>query len=107
MRSTLTLILALSVCAAPTFAKPQQATKTEPPPSLLSQLFPKLTGMNGYEELVMAADLVRDNKALEPAQQDGASLAIMRYCLADKDIRSALQLLHEGLDKPVVSPRDL
>lgn len=108
MRSLTALLAALMICIAPIAAnaQQQQTAKTESPPSILSQLFPKVTGMNGYEELVMAADLVRNNKALEKAQQDGATLAIMRYCLADKDVRQALVLLHDGLDKPVFSPRD-
>jgi hypothetical protein len=112
MRPTSTLILTASLiligilCAAPQ-TPAQQTAGIDPQPSLLSQLFPKTTGLNGYEELVMAADLVRNNQALEQAQQEGAPLAAMRHALADKDLHRALQLLHEGLEKPIASPRDM
>jgi hypothetical protein len=61
--------------------------------------------VNGYEELVMAGDLLYHNAALDAAQEAGTTLTDKRRVLADPDVQRALTLLHAGLEKRIYSPR--
>ncbi|HLK56470.1 MAG TPA: hypothetical protein VKU00_07895 [Chthonomonadaceae bacterium] len=102
------LILALSSGAtlaqnggnAPPGAQRQPELK---PPSF-PILFPNPTNNNGYEEWVKAADLIQNNDAIDTATEPGATLTLKRRVLMDRDVVQALELLHEGLKKPIVSP---
>src|SRR5579871_1281150 len=103
MRSSLALILILPLAlwsANPVWAQ----APTTPPLTAFQTLFPHPTGNNGYEELVMAGDLLQNNPALDAATATQATLAAKRHALADPAVRKALELLKQGLDKPIVSP---
>jgi hypothetical protein len=75
------------------------------PPTAFSQLFPQPTGQNGYEDIVVAGDLIQNNTLLAAAEQPNATLAHMRAALADPACRRALALMRRGLTKPMQSPR--
>ncbi len=98
------IVLALCALWPATVARAQ--TSQDPPhiPNF-GRIFPQPTGVNGYEELVMAGDLLYGNTALDVAQAQGATLTAKRHALADPDIRKALDLLRTGLDKKIVSVR--
>jgi len=66
---------------------------------LYGQFFPKPTGENGFEELIMAGDLVRGNKALSAALEAGATLSQKRLIISDKDCIRALALVRQGMAK--------
>jgi hypothetical protein len=83
----------------------QQPAKAQQDPSVFRQLFPEPTGQNGYEELVQAGDLVRNNEAGQAATATGATLDAKRRALADPDVKRALALVRRGLNKPIRSPR--
>jgi hypothetical protein len=84
----------------------QAPAPTVPPEPAFPKLFPKYTGLNGYEDLVMAADLINGNEAVTAAEKEDATLKEMRKALEDPTVDRALQLAHLGLDKPIQSPRD-
>ena len=83
-----------------------QANVPEQRPPIFPQLFPQPTHDNGYEEWVLAADLIRNNTAIDEATQPGATLTFKRHVLADRGVVEALALLHEGLKKPIRSPHE-
>src|SRR5579871_6835274 len=98
----LLLFLIGASAALPAYAQ----APTPPQPPLLQRLFPQPTGLNGYEDFVMAADLIRDNKAFDEATDgNNTTLAVRRRALADPACARALALLREGLKKPIASPR--
>lgn len=100
------LALAQTPAAPPPPASPPPAAgEDERPKSVFPQLFPQPTGQNGYEELVLAGEAVRENKTLDAAEQSGVTLATKRAALADPAVRRALALIHQGLQKPIRSPR--
>ncbi len=74
-------------------------------PSLLHQLIPQPTGRNGYEELLAAVDAFRSSRHFQKSQESELPLETKREILADRPIVRALALLHQGLEKPIVSPR--
>ena len=84
----------------------QAQTAAPPPDPAFPKLFQQYTGLNGYEDLVTAADLVVGNAAAEAAEKPEATLKEMRSALEDRSVDRALQLLRGGLDKPIHSPRD-
>ncbi|HLJ57236.1 MAG TPA: hypothetical protein VKT77_19525 [Chthonomonadaceae bacterium] len=86
--------------AAPPALQPPQ------PDPAFPKLFPRYSGLNGYEDLVAAADLIQRNEAAEAAEKPEATLQDMRKALEDRNVDRALQLLRAGLDKPIESPRD-
>jgi len=75
-----------------------------PPPARFSTVFPNPSGQNGLEEIVAAADLVRDNAALDAAIAPDATLTLKRAALRDPNCRQALTLLRAGLAKPMAPP---
>jgi hypothetical protein len=77
-----------------------QDAPEKPKPPIFGQLFQNPTGMNGYEDWVQASDLVQNNKLIEQATADGATLTMKRRLLAEPAVQSALHLLHVGLSKP-------
>lgn len=90
------LTAALFVVGLPPLSAQETAEK---PPSLLRQLFPEPTGANGYEEIAMACDLLRESKPLQAAGKK-ATLPDKRRALSDPDCARALLLLRQGLAKP-------
>jgi hypothetical protein len=77
----------------------------EPPKPVFPQLFPRPTGQNGYEELVMAGDLARAAETRREFFGTEIKLSEMRARLNEPDCRRALELLRQGLAKPIFSPR--
>jgi hypothetical protein len=72
------------------------------------KLFPNPTGLNGYEDLVRAGDILQNSpvwQALEhPAGEEPPTLAMKRRAIADPIVRAALEALRAGLQKPITSP---
>jgi len=69
-------------------------------------LFPQPTHNNGYEEFVLAADLIVNNAKREAFESDlNPTLALKRQVLEDPEVKEALRLVRAGLNKPVFSPR--
>ena len=69
------------------------------------------TGKNGYEELVMASDLLWLHKEWDDVLGGGESftgltLSDKRRLLAQPDIQKALGLMQAALRKPISNPRD-
>ena len=97
-----TLLLAVAVTATPVRAQvdPYRGEQT-----LYRQVFPKPTGQNGYEEIILAAELVQMNKALEVAYTGTPTLSQKRAALNDRSCVEALKWLRRGLKKPIFSPR--
>lgn len=75
-----------------------------PPGTVLRQLFPKPTGLNGYEDLVLAGEWIRGHKLLDAAQAPNATLTLKRRALSDPKVARARRLLRQGLSKPIQSP---
>ena len=113
-RSTLARIKAALFCSLAvvlvTLCAPGRAQVIAPPPlppePAFPKLFPKYSGVNGYEDLVIAGDLLLGNEAFKAAQEPNATLKIMRKALEDTNVDRALQSFHSGLEKPIQSPRD-
>ena len=78
---------------------PVSAQEPEKAPSspVFQQLFPEPTGANGYEEIVMAGDLVRGSQTMAAAEEPGATLAAKRRALGDPKNRSSRQLAQPPL----------
>jgi hypothetical protein len=82
-----------------------KAATPESPPSLLHQVVPRLTGNNGYEELVAAEDALQASKRFSAIEAGGGGLDAKRRMLRDPPVMRALDLIRRGLAKPVSSPR--
>src|SRR6266511_6158846 len=82
------------------------ASTDEPEGPLFPQLFPRPTGQNGYEELVLAIDQLRRSARFKQSQEmtgseGGLTLAFRRRVLADPPVVRALTLVRRGLAKRV------
>lgn len=79
------------------------------PVNNFAKLFANPTGQNGYEDLVRAGDILQNSpvwQAFEhPAGEETPTLAMKRRAVAEPMVRSALDTLRAGLQKPVRSPR--
>ncbi len=107
IRAILCLVaLAVTVAAGPAGGQSQVATPATTPAPAFPKLFANYTGLNGYEDLVLAGDIVSGNAAVQAAEQGEATLKQMRDMLDDRDVERALQMVRLGLDKQVQSPRD-
>ncbi len=61
-----------------------------------------------FQDLVVAADLLRNSKAFQAAEANqSATLTQKRDALADKSVGDALRRLHDWLNKPVVLTKEL
>ncbi len=69
-------------------------------------LFEKYSGENGYEDLVLAGDLLARTPLFEDANDLDSLLPKKRLILQDQAVSRVLQMVHEGLLKPVHDPRD-
>lgn len=96
------LVVALGPAAVACRAQDRQA---EPPKPVFPQLFPHPTGRNGYEEIVMAADLAVAAASRKDLWMPGVTLSEMRAAMKDPDNVRAIALLGAGLKKPIQSPR--
>ena len=65
-----------------------QAPPDQPPgsPPIFGQIISRVTGENGYEELVLAADTFRASRYYDKAQEAGTTLAFKREVLADRQV---------------------
>ncbi len=99
---TVLLTVSMTLCGA---ARAQDAEEYKPRP-VFPQLFPHPTGNNGYEELMLAADLAQDCKPLTEAMDSNATLTAKRKALERPDVKRALALIHIAFVKPITSPRD-
>jgi len=96
----------LLTAAAPGMAQqPAPAPAPKPPPSAFSQLFSSPTGKNGYEELVLAGDLVKSSRLFRKAEEGPTTLRFKREVLLDRSVIKALALVRAGVSKPIFSPR--
>lgn len=71
--------------------------------SILSQLFPQLTGKNGYEDLVRASERLKTSALWAEAQQKN-TLSSRRRALGDLPVRQARALIDAAMLKPLSSP---
>lgn len=81
----------------------------EPYKPVFDQVIPKVTGNNGYEELVLAGDLVASNRAFADLIDPSITplrLSVIKKVLQDRDLVRARELLRVGLSKPVNTPRE-
>ena len=102
--AALLVLPALLLTALPAVvAAPRQKEK---PKSLLRQLVPRTTGRNGYEEFLMAADLVKSSKLWQEVGRKQLTLAQKRRVLGDRKLQRALALVRKGVSKRVHSPRE-
>ena len=76
-------------------------------PGLLAELGCEYTGLNGYEDLLLAMQAVRDSDAWSQARDrfDELTLDELRALLSDAGIREALRLVRVGLSKPISTVR--
>src|SRR5947209_20280228 len=77
---------------------------TPPDGSLFARVIKNPTGLNGYEELVAAADALKSSALFQQVEQrmansDAVPLAASVAALRDPTIGRALGLLHRGLAK--------
>lgn len=92
-----------ALCLLCGVARAQDEPEPPKPPSF-PLLFKTQTHTNAYEDWVQAGDLIQNNKMVDAASEQGATLTLKRRLLADPTIQQALLLLHHSLDKPVHSP---
>lgn len=79
-----------------------RAQQLEPP--VFPKLFPRPTGANGYEEIVMAADLAVAAERRMLLTEPQVTLTDLRSALRDPERIRAIELLRAGLRKPIKHP---
>ena len=86
---------------------PAAAQETPPSPAgpVFPFLFPMPTGQNGYEEIVKAGDIAVATPAINEAMDAGYALTDKRRLMRQPQIMEALQLLRDGLAKPIRAPQ--
>jgi hypothetical protein len=95
-------IMPILLLAAPAGA--QEATPPEK--SAFQQVFPVPTGKNGYEELVLAGEMLKRSRLFEELEAAvPQTLSLRRRALSDPLVRQVRGLIQVGLAKPLVSPR--
>jgi hypothetical protein len=90
----------VSIAAARVPAAPAQ----DPVKPAFPAVFPAPTGANGYEEIVMAADLAAAAEARMVLTGPEVTLTSLRAALRDPERIRAIELLRAGLRKPISSP---
>jgi len=103
MRPVFVLVLLAWGALSPAALGAQAPPAQEPP--AYRQVFPQPTGKNGYEQLVLAGDLVRGHAAFRRATLGTPTLAEKRALAADRTLQRAVSLVRAGLARPVISPR--
>jgi hypothetical protein len=106
LRTVAAICVAALAVSSTTAALSQTALPAPPPDPAFPKLFPKYTGLNGYEDLVVAGDLISRSEVARAAEESDATLKQMRAALEDPEVERALGMLHSGLDKQIQSPRD-
>lgn len=101
---SLATVFALGLFLAPPPSH-AQGTPKPPPKPIFGQVIPQITGENGYEELVLAADVLAASPVYAEAQKSDPPLAVKRAILKDRYIARALALVQVAVRKPVLSPR--
>jgi hypothetical protein len=109
-RSSAILASLLALACLPAAGLAEQAPPVPPasrPRSMFQIAVPHPTGKNGYEELVLAAELVRSSEVWKRVELLGAeaTLAQKREALVDPPVVKAMGLIRQGLAKPVSQPR--
>ncbi len=102
----LLLLLVAVLPAGP--ARAQNRNPAAPAPRAVdtfARLFPKPDGQNGYEELVLASDLVANNQDFTRIEAENTTLTFQRAVLREPSIQRALTLIRRGLAKGTLSPR--
>ncbi len=103
-------LLALAILQNSAFQEPEPPRKT-----LSQQIFKTLTGKNGYEEYVFAAEMVYEPNTIyrtfgSPetyAQRNGISILAARKRYRQQVITPILNLIRAGNRKPVRDPREM
>ena len=107
MRNTRLLTAMILGCAVSTaiYRVQDASTHREPPPPNFSKLFPRPTGQNGYEEFVMAVDLLNASPACQEYEKadDEPTLTMKRRVLADPMAQRVLATMRTGLRKHIQS----
>jgi hypothetical protein len=94
--------LLLLTVSAPGPAQPPAAKK-----GAFETVIKQPTGRNGYEELVLAGDLLRANATWTRYElESNATLSRARDMLLDRQIAQVLRLVQQGLQKPFGAPRE-
>jgi len=100
-------LTAVTVCLLGTACSAHaQAAAPAKPGSVFKALIKQPTGKNGYEELILAAEVLKTSKLFEKATLGSPTLSDKRLVLSDKPVVRALGLIRQGLAKPVVSTRE-
>jgi hypothetical protein len=101
------MLLVLTLLAVPPRgASAENAPDRPTPPSIFSEVIKQPTGKNGYEELVLAGEVLRSSKLFQQAEMGETTLAFKRRVVRDPPVIKSLTLLREGVAKPVFSPRE-
>ncbi len=101
--------LALLAAGAPSLLAGAIAAQEARPPEaadLFRQVIPNPTGKNGYEDLVLAAQLYSRSRHKPAVDQGRLTLTERRRVLADASLRRVQQLIRQGISRPVTSPRE-
>ncbi len=95
----------LGIGATPGRLLAQSPGDRDPSLPVYRQVIPNPTGKNGYEELVLAGELLQTSVLYTETDRKTPALSLKRRVLADRPVVRALALLHQGLAKSVISPR--
>jgi hypothetical protein len=103
MRKLCLLMIGLTLLGEGFTALAQDTANPPRPMNSFEQLKIQPTGKNGYEEFILAGELLRGNKDLNEAQYAGSTLSDKRKALADPTVIRALAIFRVGLTKPIHS----
>lgn len=99
----------LAAAGAPSLLAGVVAAQEARPPEaadLFRLVIPNPTGKNGYEDLVLAAQLYSRSRHKPAVDQGRLTLTERRRVLADSSVRRVQQLIRQGVSRPVTSPRE-
>jgi hypothetical protein len=95
----------VGLCLCALAAGQASAAPEGAPEPIFKQVIRQPNGQNGYEELVLAGDVLRTSRVFQKAEAGPTTLSFKREVLADRPVVRALALLRQGLTKPIFSPR--
>ena len=104
MRPSSLLIACWTLAALAPLAAHAQAPPA--PGSVFKEVINQPSGKNGYEELVLATEVLRTSKLWPKVEQGDATLSDKRLVLGDKPVIRVLALVKQAMAKPVFSPRE-
>ncbi len=96
-------IIGLALLALCTLSLAQDDSNPPRPKNSFEQLNIQPTGKNGYEEFILAGEMLRGNNDLNEAQYSETTLAAKRKALSDPTVVRALAVFRVGLSKPIHS----